>query len=113
MRIEELAEIAQMSPSAFHRQIKTLRSLSPLQYQKQQRLLVARRLMISTSVNARPRPCRSAMEARRSSAANTPACLARRPNVTRKKKADHVSATPRSGERGICRLGPPMRHCFR
>jgi AraC-like DNA-binding protein len=40
-----------MSPSAFHRQFKALTSLSPLQYQKQLRLLEARRLMISTSVN--------------------------------------------------------------
>ena len=52
LRIEALAEIAQMSPSAFHRQFKALTSLSPLQYQKQLRLLEARRLMISTSVNA-------------------------------------------------------------
>ena len=51
IRIEELAEIAQMSPSAFHRQFKALTSLSPLQYQKQLRLLEARRLMISTSLN--------------------------------------------------------------
>jgi AraC-like DNA-binding protein len=51
IRIEELAEIAQMSPSAFHRQFKALTSLSPLQYQKQLRLLEARRLLISTSLN--------------------------------------------------------------
>ncbi len=51
VRIEELAVIAQMSPSAFHRQFKTLTSLTPLQYQKQLRLLEARRLMISSAVN--------------------------------------------------------------
>jgi AraC-like DNA-binding protein len=50
VRIEELAAIAQMSPSAFHRQFKALTSLTPLQYQKQLRLLEARRLMISTAV---------------------------------------------------------------
>ena len=47
IRIEDLAEIAQMSPSAFHRQFKALTSFSPLQYQKQLRLLEARRLMAS------------------------------------------------------------------
>jgi len=51
VRIEELAEIAQMSTSAFHRQFKTLTSLTPLQYQKQLRLLEARRLMISCAAN--------------------------------------------------------------
>ena len=51
VRIEELAEIARMSPSAFHRQFKALTSLTPLQYQKQLRLLEARRLMISSALN--------------------------------------------------------------
>jgi AraC-like DNA-binding protein len=51
VRIEELAAIAQMSASAFHRQFKALTSLTPLQYQKQLRLLEARRLMISSDVN--------------------------------------------------------------
>jgi AraC-like DNA-binding protein len=51
VRIEELAAIAQMSPSAFHRQFKALTSLTPLKYQKQLRLLEARRLMISSAVN--------------------------------------------------------------
>jgi AraC-like DNA-binding protein len=51
VRIEELAAIAQMSVSAFHRHFKALTSLTPLQYQKQLRLLEARRLMISSAVN--------------------------------------------------------------
>jgi len=51
VRIDELAAIAQMSPSAFHRQFKALTSLTPLQYQKQIRLLEARRLMIASAVN--------------------------------------------------------------
>jgi AraC-like DNA-binding protein len=51
VRIEELACIAQMSASAFHRHFKALTSLTPLQYQKQLRLLEARRLMISSAVN--------------------------------------------------------------
>ncbi len=51
VRIEDLAAIARMSASAFHRQFKALTSLTPLQYQKQLRLLEARRLMISSAVN--------------------------------------------------------------
>jgi AraC-like DNA-binding protein len=45
--VDELAAIAGMSPSAFHRRFKALTSLTPLQYQKQLRLLEARRLMVS------------------------------------------------------------------
>jgi AraC-like DNA-binding protein len=52
VRIEELAELAHMSPSAFHRQFKALTSLTPLQYQKQLRLLESRRLMVSCAMNA-------------------------------------------------------------
>lgn len=51
VRIDELAAIARMSPSAFHRQVKALTSLTPLQYQKQLRLLEARRLMVSRLFN--------------------------------------------------------------
>jgi AraC-like DNA-binding protein len=51
VRIGELAAIAKMSPSAFHRQFKALTSMTPLQYQKQLRLLEARRQMISCGVN--------------------------------------------------------------
>lgn len=51
IRVDDLAAIAGMSASAFHRQFKALTSLTPLQYQKQLRLLEARRLMISHTVN--------------------------------------------------------------
>ncbi|QGZ65373.1 AraC family transcriptional regulator [Paraburkholderia acidisoli] len=47
MRVDALAEVAQLSPSAFHRQFKALTGLPPLQYQKQLRLLEARRLLLS------------------------------------------------------------------
>lgn len=50
VHIDELATIAQLSRSAFHRQFKALTSLSPVQYQKQLRLLEARRLMLSQSI---------------------------------------------------------------
>ncbi|ADV84960.1 AraC family transcriptional regulator [Terriglobus saanensis] len=51
IRIEELATVAQMSPSAFHRQFKAITSMTPLQYQKQLRLIEARRLMVSDALN--------------------------------------------------------------
>ena len=51
IRIEELASIAQMSPSAFHRQFKAITSMTPLQYQKQLRLLEARRVMFADELN--------------------------------------------------------------
>ena len=51
VRTRDLAAIAGMSPSAFHRQFKALTAMTPLQYQKQLRLLEARRLMVSGAVN--------------------------------------------------------------
>jgi AraC-like DNA-binding protein len=51
VRIDDLAAIAQLSPSAFHRQFKAVTSMTPLQYQKQLRLLEARRLMTSDAAN--------------------------------------------------------------
>jgi AraC-like DNA-binding protein len=52
VRIEELAKAAAMSPSSFHKQFKALTAMTPLQYQKQLRLLEARRLMIAEGANA-------------------------------------------------------------
>ena len=43
VRVEDLAATAQMSASAFHRHFKALTLMTPLQYQKQLRLLEARR----------------------------------------------------------------------
>ncbi len=51
IRMEQLASTAQMSLSAFHRQFKQITSMTPLQYQKQLRLLEARRLMVSDEAN--------------------------------------------------------------
>jgi AraC-like DNA-binding protein len=51
MRVKQLAEAARMSPSTFHHHFKTLTSMSPLQYQKQLRLLEARRLMMEGAAN--------------------------------------------------------------
>ncbi len=47
IRVEELAEQASMSLSSFHHHFKKVTSMSPLQYQKQLRLLEARRLMLA------------------------------------------------------------------
>ncbi|WP_349958835.1 AraC family transcriptional regulator [Rhizobium sp. ZPR3] len=51
VRIEQLAAAARMSPSSFHQHFKTLTSMTPLQYQKQMRLLEARRLMVAGQAN--------------------------------------------------------------
>jgi AraC-like DNA-binding protein len=52
LRIEDLAGQAKMSASSFHHHFKTVTSMSPLQYQKQLRLLEARRLMLAEDFNA-------------------------------------------------------------
>jgi AraC-like DNA-binding protein len=51
IRVEDLAVTARMSPATFHRQFKSVTSMTPLQYQKQLRLLEARRLMITSKAN--------------------------------------------------------------
>jgi AraC-like DNA-binding protein len=52
LRVEDLAEQANMSPASFHRHFKEVTSMSPLQYQKQLRLLEARRLMLAENTDA-------------------------------------------------------------
>lgn len=47
VRIEQLAEAAGMSLSAFHAHFRTITSLTPLQFQKQLRLIEARRRMLA------------------------------------------------------------------
>lgn len=50
--IERLATEAGMSPSSFHRHFRRVTTLSPLQFQKQLRLIEARRLMQSLGTSA-------------------------------------------------------------
>lgn len=50
--VDRLAAVAGMSPSSFHQHFRTATSLSPLQFQKQLRLIEARRLMLSEGVTA-------------------------------------------------------------
>lgn len=52
LRIEELAEIANMSISSLHRHFKEITAMIPLQFQKQLRLQEARRLLLTESVDA-------------------------------------------------------------
>lgn len=51
LHVEELAHVAHMSVTTFHRQFKSLTAMAPLQYQKQLRLLEARRIMVSGDAN--------------------------------------------------------------
>ena len=51
IRVEQLADVARMSPSSFHHHFRAMTSMTPLQYQKQLRLLEARRLMLSEAAN--------------------------------------------------------------
>ncbi|MFM9271925.1 AraC family transcriptional regulator N-terminal domain-containing protein [Halomonas elongata] len=48
----DLAKDAGLSPSAFHRHFKAITSMTPLGYQKQLRLMEARRLMLAKKVTA-------------------------------------------------------------
>ena len=52
MKVEELAELVNMSTSSFHEHFKSVTSMSPLQYQKVLRLQEARRLMLSAMMDA-------------------------------------------------------------
>lgn len=52
LTVEELAQIAGMSVSGFHAHFKTVTSMSPLQFQKQLRLIEARNLMLSKHLDA-------------------------------------------------------------
>ncbi|SFB32050.1 AraC-type DNA-binding protein [Rhizobium sp. NFR07] len=52
LRVEALAEMAALSVSAFHRHFKAVTTLSPIQYQKQVRLLHARTLLMAGEGNA-------------------------------------------------------------
>jgi AraC-like DNA-binding protein len=52
MKVEELAELVNMSVSSFHEHFKSVTSMSPLHYQKVLRLQEARRLMLSAMMDA-------------------------------------------------------------
>lgn len=50
--VEQLAATAGMSPSSFHQHFRAVTSLTPLQFQKQLRLIEARRLMLAEGTSA-------------------------------------------------------------
>jgi AraC-like DNA-binding protein len=52
VNIEELAKLVNMSVTSFHRQFKAATGMSPLRYQKTLRLQEARRLMLTTMMDA-------------------------------------------------------------
>jgi AraC-like DNA-binding protein len=52
LKISSLAETVHLSPSVLHRRFKAATVMSPLQYQKQVRLLEARKLLMSGGVEA-------------------------------------------------------------
>jgi AraC-like DNA-binding protein len=52
MNVKDLAEMVHMSVSSFHEHFKSVTSMSPLHYQKVLRLQEARRLMLSTIMDA-------------------------------------------------------------
>jgi AraC-like DNA-binding protein len=52
LRIQDLAEVAHMSPSTFHARFKAVTDMSPLQFQKHLRLHEARRLMMIGEIDA-------------------------------------------------------------
>jgi AraC-like DNA-binding protein len=52
LRAEHLAELAGMSLSTFHQHFRAVTSLSPLQFQKQLRLIEARRMMLADGSSA-------------------------------------------------------------
>ena len=52
IKVEELAETANMSPASLHRYFKEVTTMSPIQFQKQVRLQEARRLLLSEPTDA-------------------------------------------------------------
>lgn len=52
MKVENLADLVHMSVSSFHEHFRSVTSMSPLQYQKSLRLQEARRLMLSSLMDA-------------------------------------------------------------
>jgi AraC-like DNA-binding protein len=52
LRVEELAEVARMGMSTLHHHFRALTAMSPLQYQKQLRLVAARQRMLVEGLDA-------------------------------------------------------------
>lgn len=76
--IDALARTVHMSPSVLHRRFKAATVMSPLQYQKQIRLLEARKMLMSGDAEAASVAYEVGMKACLSSTANIAACSVRR-----------------------------------
>ncbi len=96
IRIDELAMNAGMSPSAFHRIFKAMTSMTPLQYQKQLRLLKARNLMIDDATNAETAAYRVGYESPSQFSREYARMFGAPPHqdITRAGSATRVAATP-------------------
>ena len=81
VRVDELAERANMSPSTFRQHVRTITGMSPMQFQKRLRQQEARQLMLNESASAAAASALVATKVRLSSIANTDVCSKRRPNV--------------------------------
>jgi AraC-like DNA-binding protein len=52
IRVEDLASMANMSPSSFHQHFKAMTAMSPVQYQKRLRLTEARHILLAENADA-------------------------------------------------------------
>ena len=52
IQVEELASMANMSPSSFHQHFKAVTAMSPVQYQKRLRLTEARQILLAENADA-------------------------------------------------------------
>ena len=52
IRVEELASMANMSPSSFHQHFKAVTAMSPVQFQKRLRLTEARHILLAEKTDA-------------------------------------------------------------
>jgi len=70
-RVQDVAQLAGMSVSAFRRNFQPVTTMSPIQFQKQIRLQEARLLLARTKATSRASATASVTTASRSSAAST------------------------------------------
>ena len=81
-RVQDVAQLAGMSVSAFRRNFQPVTTMSPIQFQKQIRLQEARLLLARTKATSRASATASVTTAPRSSAASTAASSASCPAKT-------------------------------
>ena len=107
LRVERLAAVAGMSPASFHQHFRTVTSLSPLQFQKQLRLIEARRLMLSDGVTASSAAFAVGYQSVSNSPGNTGACSACRP-FERRRRQGAMARRPNMLDESVT-IRPPSR----